>query len=128
MADTFDELLADGLATIRSFKGRPVTYFGGDDSNDQAEIDEAVIGRSRSFHRDQQVVEARDFLIESAALVNGDGEPIVPVAGHRIHEERDGVRHIYEIAAEEDQAFWEWSDPLRTVRRIHTIFIKTETI
>lgn len=124
----FDQQLANGLETIRGQKGRPITYFAGDDPSDEVSISQAVIGALKTFHRDQQVVESRDFLIKASDLVDGDGDQIVPVAGHRIHEEHDGQRHIYEVAAKEDEPFWRWADPLRTTRRVHTIFIKTENI
>jgi len=128
MTSVIDAQLSAALNTIRKMKGHQVVYYPGDTLNDPITIYDAVVGSLRTFHRDQQVVEARDFLIRTAALVDRDGNQVVPVAGHRIHEEQDGLLHIYEVAAEEGQPFWSWSDPLRTTRRIHTIFIKSERV
>jgi hypothetical protein len=120
--------LSAALDTVRKMKGRQVVYYPGDTLNDPITIYDAVVGALKTFHRDQQVVEARDFLIKASVLVDRDGNQVVPVAGHRIHEEQDGLLRIYEVAAEEDQPFWRWSDPSNTTRRIHTIFIKSERL
>lgn len=60
-----------------------------------------------------------DFMISDADLRTA-GNPVEPRADDRVYCSRDGVTHVYEVLPRGNEKPWRWSDPQRTIRRIHT--------
>jgi hypothetical protein len=61
----------------------------------------------------------RDYLVVAADLVFG-GEVVEPRRGDRIVEVIAGVDVTFEVVDPFGEPAWRWSDPGRTVYRIHT--------
>lgn len=62
----------------------------------------------------------RDYLIEAADLVLG-GAATEPAGADRITETVNGVATVFEVMPlNTGAAGWRWSDPARTVYRVHT--------
>lgn len=59
-----------------------------------------------------------DFLIAEADL-RADGVPVEPRADDRVYRSLDGTTHVYEVLPRGGDKPWRWSDPQRTIRRIH---------
>jgi hypothetical protein len=67
--------------------------------------------------------EAVDFLISAADLVFGR-QAVEPKPDDRVYLKRDGRTLIYEILPRTGGSPpWRWSDPQRTIRRIHAKLI-----
>ena len=64
----------------------------------------------------------RDFLIAAEDLILG-GQRVLPERGDRILETHDGKTLVYEVLAPGNEPEWRWSDPYRTLLRIHTKLI-----
>jgi hypothetical protein len=67
-------------------------------------------------------IEARDYLIPAKALIVFGS----PHRGDVVSEVADGIRHLYEVLAPGREPHWRWSDPNRTLYRIHTKFLQSE--
>lgn len=61
----------------------------------------------------------RDYLIPASVLTIG-GTRFEPEEGHRIVEVLNGVTREFEIIAPLGEPPWRWSDPGRTMFRVHT--------
>lgn len=122
MADFHDEI-ASALADVREQDGKPVTYFAGDF---EVELAKVLIGPAKQVFQHNSFVETREILVEAAELIDGDGNQIEPVVGHRLTEVSGTTTYEYEVAILDDQKpAWVWSDPhTRTQRRIFTTFVE----
>src|SRR5262245_47594481 len=67
----------------------------------------------------------RDYLIEAADLVVA-GVASEPQRGWQILDPAGGKIEVFEVLAPAGEPVWRWSDPYRTVYRIHTKFVRTE--
>ncbi|MBA2480462.1 MAG: hypothetical protein H0V44_07350 [Planctomycetes bacterium] len=122
------DLLGDGLAWLEgqrvSFLAKPVRYRRGS----QEVTVRATVGRTvfESMVAGGVVerIEARDFLLAISEL----GALGLPQRGDQVIEDGDGLRHHHEVLAPGREPHWRWSDPHRRVLRIHTKFLRTETI
>lgn len=89
----------------------------------------AVIGRTLFEQADQygvvQRIESRDYLIHADDLVVA-GAAVLPRRGDRIREAHGGKVLVYEVMAPGKEPHWRYSDPFRTVLRIHTKHVATE--
>jgi len=65
----------------------------------------------------------RDFLIAAEDLILG-GQRVLPKRGDRILETHDGKTLVFEVLAPGNEPEWRWSDPHRTLLRIHTKLIE----
>jgi len=65
----------------------------------------------------------RDFLIAAEDLILG-GQRVLPERGDRILETHDGKTLVFEVLAPGNEPEWRWSDPHRTLLRIHTKLIE----
>ena len=83
----------------------------------------ATVGRSNFEYNDAEGLvthsRTRDYLVNVRDL-KLDYIPCEPIAGDRITE-IDGT--TYEVQAVNGEPVWRWSDPQRTVYRIHTRYI-----
>ena len=70
--------------------------------------------------------QSRDYLIHVADLVLG-GSQSLPELGDRIQETQVAQTFTYEVMAPGDQPCWRYSDPFRTLLRIHTKHVATVT-
>ena len=68
-----------------------------------------------------------DFLIASAYL-NFNGQPIIPQRGDFIYITQPPVVQCFEVLPYLDEAPWRWSDPHRTMLRIHTKHVDTQPL
>lgn len=60
----------------------------------------------------------RDFIVRAADLVL-NGVAVLPARGDRIAEVSNGVAWTFDVLAPGDEPHWRWSDPERTMLRIH---------
>lgn len=67
----------------------------------------------------------RDYLIDAADLAIA-GIASEPERGWQIRETANGMVEVYEVLAPAGEPVWRWSDPYRTVYRIHVKFVGTE--
>lgn len=83
----------------------------------------ATLGRTRVDLQDAEGVTVRsyvrDFLIRAADLVLG-GQPVIPQPGDRIDEPVGQRTYQHEVLPLAGGDCWRWSDPHRTILRIHT--------
>lgn len=61
----------------------------------------------------------RDFLIAAEELLV-NSQQMYPERGDQIVEVSDGQSYTYEVMAPGPEQVWRWSDPYRTIMRIHT--------
>jgi hypothetical protein len=66
-----------------------------------------------------------DFLIPAASLDFGDG-PFLPERGDLIDIDAGATVETFEVAPYGFEAAWRWSDPHRTLVRIHAKHVGTE--
>ncbi len=59
-----------------------------------------------------------DFLIAEADL-RVNGLAVEPRADDLIYRSAGGVTHVYEVLPRGGEKPWRWSDPQRTIRRVH---------
>ncbi|MEM1213790.1 MAG: hypothetical protein AAGI68_15990 [Planctomycetota bacterium] len=72
---------------------------------------------------------SRDFLVESADLIDGNGAAVVPDEGDVIEWIKGGVRRKYLVTRPEGaQGCWRWADHRETRRRVHTDFYDEEVV
>lgn len=64
----------------------------------------------------------RDYLIPVSALT------AEPVQGDRVQEVMNGVRVTFEVLPTLGEPAWRYSDPLRTVYRVHVKEVASETV
>lgn len=69
--------------------------------------------------------QSRDYLIHAADLVLG-GVETLPVAGDLIRETQGAKTFVYEVMAPGDEPHYRYSDPFRTLLRIHSKHVATE--
>ena len=122
------DILGDGLAWLEQqrlqFLTRPVRYQRG-----ALEIPVlATVGRT-IFRLEMgtgavERVESRDYLVAAAAIVAVG----IPQRGDRLIEDIGGSRHTAEVLAPGREPHWRWSDPNRSVYRIHTKHLTTELL
>ncbi|MBA2626726.1 MAG: hypothetical protein H0U85_01830 [Gemmatimonadales bacterium] len=67
----------------------------------------------------------RDFLIAAVHLVLA-GVGVEPTRGAQIREAVGGQVELYEVLAPGQEPVWRWSDPHRTIYRIHTKLVGKE--
>jgi hypothetical protein len=107
---TFDDAIAAGMAALQQVAGRNVVYRRG---NDEVQLN-AVLGQTEYETTDEYGLTVGthivDFLILAADLTLGDPQP-----GDRIVV--DDV--AYEVEPIASEGHWRWSDPRRTIMRIH---------
>ena len=106
----------------RQFRGKTVTYLRG---QTQKEIT-ATLGRT-VFTVDNgyglfERVESRDYLVGVEELA-GFG---IPLRGDRVRETIGDSIHVFEVLAPGNEPHFRYSDPYRTVYRIHTKHVGTE--
>lgn len=83
----------------------------------------AWVGRTKFTRRDaaggtRVAWSDRDYLFPAAALAAA-GVPVRPARGDRVVETLpEGVR-VFEVSPFEDEPEWVWSDPQRTLYRVH---------
>lgn len=103
----------------RSVAGDTVTYRRGAASMPVT----AVVGRYAADVGDGNGLtvrtEVRDYLIAAADLVLG-GVPVEPRGGDRIVEGDPAAGTVFEVMDLAGEGPWRYSDPARTVLRIHT--------
>ena len=97
--------------------------------DDDAVILQATIGKTE-FEIDDgsgvlQRVESRDYLIPTAELRLGSVRAL-PVVGDRIRETQGSRTFVYEVLAPGTEPHYRYSDPFRTLLRIHTKLVATE--
>lgn len=117
------DLLARGLdwlsAKLKTKASRTVIYRRGAASVTLA----AVLGRTRIDVEDAEGVTVRsyvrDFLLRADDLRLG-GDRILPQPGDRIEEAADDGTYIHEVLPLAGGDCWRWSDPHRTIIRVHT--------
>ncbi len=97
--------------------------------DNDAVILQATIGKTE-FEIDDgsgvlQRVESRDYLVTTAALRLA-GVQTLPVVGDRIRETQGSRTFVYEVLAPGKEPHYRYSDPFRTLLRIHTKLVATE--
>ena len=90
---------------------------------------QAIIGRTE-FEIDDgsgvlQRIESRDYLIPAGDLRLG-GVQTLPVVGDRIRETQGGRTFVCEVLAPGKEPHYRYSDPFRTLLRIHTKLVARE--
>lgn len=70
-------------------------------------------------------IQSRDYLIHAADLQLG-GSASLPLAGDRIRETQGSQTFVYEVTAPGNEPHYRFSDPFRTLLRIHTKHVATE--
>lgn len=122
------DLLGDGLAWLerqrRQFLTRPVRYRRGVQEIPLSATVGKTIFRLEMGTGAVERIEARDYLITAADLVAFG----IPQRGDRVSEDTGGARHTAEVLAPGREPHWRWSDPNRTVYRIHTKHLTTEPL
>ena len=125
------DLMSRGVAwlskTLRHCAGVPVLYERpATDGRRRARrvVVMAVLGRAEatgeaSVEPVRLDAEAVDFLVATADLVFGR-QMVEPRTDDRVYLERDGRTLVYEVLPPSGgNPPWRWSDPQRTIRRIH---------
>ena len=97
--------------------------------DNDAVILQATIGKTE-FEIDDgsgvlQRVESRDYLVPTAALRLA-GVQTLPIVGDRIRETQGSRTFVYEVLAPGKEPHYRYSDPFRTLLRIHTKLVATE--
>lgn len=72
-------------------------------------------------------IQTRDFLIHVADLVLGSTETL-PVTGDLVRETQGTNTFVYEVMAPGNEPHFRYSDPFRTLLRVHTKHVETESI
>lgn len=117
------ELLADAAAWLggqhKQHNSRSVTYRRGGESVAL----QATVGRTEYEQTDAEGVTTfsriRDFLLTASDLDFGGG-PVLPELGDVIEETQSGTTFTYAVLVDPSGEHFRWSDPFRTVLRIHT--------
>ncbi len=124
-----NDLMARGMVWMRAQQRRcatvPAMYERADRGGGEPRLIavRAVLGRPGAVG-DKSVEPVRidandlDFLI-SAADLSLDGEPIEPRPDDRLLVTLNGRACVYEVLPGGEGPPWRWSDPQRTVRRVH---------
>lgn len=105
----------------RAHIAHAVTYARGEDTVTVL----ATVGRTDADVSDGATITAlrsRDYLIAAADL-ELDGEAITPQAGDQVRETIGGDVQTFEVQLVAGSPCWEYSDPNRTVFRVHTRLI-----
>jgi len=104
-----------------------VTYRRG--SDETAGIT-AIVGRTEFEATDDEGgvlrSQSRDYLIAPADLVI-DGSQTLPNVGDKILETVGSETHLYEVLTLGVEGHWRWSDPFRTLMRIHTRQVEVQS-
>lgn len=117
LLQTGQEWLADQLKTHAS---REVVYVrGGEQVVVRATIGRTLLKLDDGHGGVRIEWTDRDFLILAADLVLS-GAPATPRRGDQIRETVGAVTQIFEVMAPGQEPPWRWSDPFRTLLRIHT--------
>lgn len=119
---------SDWLAgQLKAHAGREVVYRRGAES---AAVT-ATIGRTEFETIDEHGAvgkwEARDYLIHAADLLLG-GAAVLPERGDRIEETQGNQTFVYEVLAPSNEPVWRYSDAYRTLLRVHTKHVATESV
>lgn len=122
------DLLSEGLQWLTeellAHCGRTVTYRrGADEVTLQAVIGRTLLKLDDGYGGVRMEWTDRDFLIAADDLVLG-GEKTLPQRGDQVRETVDGQTLVYEVLAPGNEPEWRWSDPHRTLLRIHTKLIE----
>lgn len=81
-------------------------------------VGRTVFARTQSEPGPSVIFGERDYLIPVADLVLA-GSPAVPARGDRVTETIDGQAVTFEVAPVEGEPAWRYSDPARTLYRVH---------
>lgn len=105
---------------LKAHASRQVVYRRGTiQTSVQATVGRTLLRLSDSYGQVRMVWTDRDFLIPAADLIL-DGNPTLPRRGDEIVETVGSETHVYVVLAPGDEPEWRWSDPYKTVLRIHT--------
>lgn len=123
------DLMQQGAALVdgvrRSHLAHEVTYRRGM----EAAAVPATVGRTVFEQTDESGLytrfESRDFIFSRSDLVLAGAEA-TPEAGDRIEESDGDLIRVYEVMAPGGESPWRWSDPHRTMMRVHTKLVSTE--
>jgi hypothetical protein len=99
-----------------------ITYVRGADRIDltgKAWVGRTVFSRSPQPGGATVVFGDRDYLVPVADLVL-NGQPLEPEKGDRVEETTGGVTRLYDVLSLPNEPSARYSDPLRTVWRVHT--------
>jgi len=122
MLEAANQWLADKLKTHVS---RQIVYRrGGDEVTLQATVGRTLLKVDDGYGGVRMVWTDRDFLLAAQDLVLG-GRPTLPERGDQILETVNGQTRTYEVMAPGNEPEWRWSDPHRTMLRIHTKLVDT---
>ena len=69
----------------------------------------------------------RDFIVRAADLVLG-GDVVEPQRGDTVRETVGAAVHVYEVLAPPGESEWRYSDPHRTILRIHAKRVAVEDL
>lgn len=112
--------LAGSFSQLKTVTGVSVTFGRGD-------LNVALVAVAGSSQFAEQTgegyvetAETRDFLILAADLKFGN-EPVRPERGDTITEVVDGVEQTYPLYSPTGDRFYNWSDPYRTILRVHCL-------
>jgi hypothetical protein len=118
------DMLSEGLAwlaeKLKVHASRPIVYRRGtDEVTLQAVIGRTLLKLDDGYGGVRMEWTDRDFLIAAEDLILG-GQRVLPERGDRILETHDGKTLVFEVLAPGNEPEWRWSDPYRTLLRIHT--------
>lgn len=116
-------LISRGQAALNSWlttaAGVSITYTRGAQSTTlTAWVGRTAFARTSSEPGAALIWGERDYLIPVASLTLG-GTGVVPTKGDRITQTIDGADVVYELMAMPGEPLWRYSDPTRTVYRVH---------
>jgi hypothetical protein len=117
---SLDDILAEADATLLALVGRLVEYRRGESRVSWF----AAVGSTQfevSTEYGLESYESRDYIGLAADLILDDGTEevaITPQQGDRIYDSRTSF--VYEVSAPQGQPCFKYSDPNRTVVRVHT--------
>jgi hypothetical protein len=127
MADMLQAGTAWLAGKLRQHVSRQVVYERGTDSV----VVQATPGKTEFEQTDAQgfktVSEVRDWLIPATELVLADVLTL-PERGDRIRETEGDVVHVYEVVPVGGEPPYRFTDPYRTLLRVHVREIDTETV
>lgn len=126
MSDKLSNALLWLAEKLKTHTSRSVVYRrGADEVTVQAVIGRTLFKLNDGYGGIRMEWSDRDFLIVAADLVLG-GKQVYPERGDKILETAGAKTYTYEVLAPGREPEWRWSDPYRTIIRIHTKQILVE--
>jgi len=124
------DLLQSGAAWLasqmHSHAAHEITYKRGAEQLPLVATIGKTLFETTNEHGIVERIESRDFMVRAGDLILG-GNVVTPLRGDHIRETAGNQTCTYEVLAPGREPAWRYSDAYRTLLRIHTKLVGTES-